>query len=372
MNLRETFEFLAVEAGDPPQEDLAGRALAQLRRDRAVKGLSAAVVVATAAVLALVWPGGTPRTPPLPADPPGVPALPPGHELTFGGYRIGGYDNPDQPGAGTHLLDPRTGTYRTFPVDALVSPDGRKAVYPKPLTADSETGPLPTDQVTIADLVTGQEQKIALPWGATDFAWSPDSGTVVGTVLSAAADPVTGGSRRLGFVLLRPGTEQPTFVPVNTGGCGGPNTDDAFGWRGGEVYGLGAGTAPNTCVLTYYGVDGAAHGSLPSPGVVMSVSPDGSLLLVRNLEKSGPPWKGGVGTRYRVVDATTGRRLGAFPAYGSTGVPLAWMDGRHLFTQQGVKGTRARLVASDVNGRVTRVLTRWGPYLDLQFIPVGP
>jgi hypothetical protein len=198
-------------------------------------------------------------------------------------------------------------------------------------------------------------------------------------VVSAVGDPATSRSRRLGFVLLRPGADQPTFVPVATGGCGGESGDDpgdveadAFGWRGGEVYALGSDPGrPHSCVLTYYGLDGVAHRSLPSPGEVVSVSPDRSLLLVLDREPD-PAFGNAVADRYRVVDAVTGRRLGAFPANETTGTPLAWMDGRHLFTRQGGSGTPSRLVATDVNGHVTRVLSRWGRALDLQFIPVGP
>jgi hypothetical protein len=282
------------------------------------------------------------------------------------------------PRAGTHLADPRTGTYSTFPVSAQISPDGRKAVYPE-APATGRTGELPTDRVTIEDLLTDQKQAISLPWAATAFAWSPDSGTVLGTVVSAAGDPATSRSRRLGFVLLRPGADQPTFVPVATGGCGGESGDDpgdveadAFGWRGGEVYALRSDPdRPHSCVLTYYGLDGVAHRSLPWPGEVVSVSPDRSLLLVLDREPD-PAFGNAVADRYRVVDAVTGRRLGAFPANETTGTPLAWMDGRHLFTRQGGSGTPSRLVATDVNGHVTRVLSRWGRALDLQFIPVGP
>src|SRR5256885_2192227 len=80
-------------------------------------------------------------------------------------------------------------------------------------------------------------------------------------------------------------------------------------------------------------------------------------------------------TRDSAVDARTGIQRGAFPVNDGrwTLDAFAWMDGQHLFAhQEDSRSGYRRLVAIDVNGHVIRVLSRWGPDVDLQFIPVGP
>lgn len=375
MNLKETFEFLAVEAGDPPPA-VADRALAQVRWNRAVRAFLLVVVLAGTGAVAYAWPA-TPPQPPQPpklTNPPGVSTLPPRQELRVGQVRLGGYTLFDTAEA-TFLLDPRTGTYRSLPSGALISPDGRKALYThrpevslKEQTKPQEVGSV--DRITVVDLATGAETVIPLQWGGDDFAWSPDSGTILGTVTNAVTDPVTGVRRRVGFYLISPGGSQPDFVPVSQGGCRDARPSNSFGWRGGEVWAVSPGTTSDTCTLTYYGLDGAAHRSLAVPGAVLAVSPNGGLLLTRHDK--------GLKIVYGVVDATTGQQVGTFPAERDEGVtaaltPSAWVDDRHLAATQGTHGTdRLRLVVTDVNGQVTKVESRWGPPLIPQFIPDQP
>jgi hypothetical protein len=232
-----------------------------------------------------------------------------------------------------------------------------------------------TDQVTIVDLATDHRQVVPLPLGARDFAWSPDGRSIVGTVITAVTDPATNMGRRVGFYLIGVGDGRATFVPVDKGACTS-GRGNSFGWRLGELYATSPGADSTHCTLTYFGPDGAEHRSLTVPGGVMSVSPDGGMLLVeRDILDKGRQYAEGMAMRDSVVDARTGIQRGGFRSDDGRSRldAFAWLDGQHLFArQEDSRSGYERLVAIDVNGHVTRVLSRWGARVDLQFIPVGP
>lgn len=191
--IRQDLHAVASPPGLVPPTDLADQTLRGVRRQRRNRvGLVAAAVVvltvggaAAVPVLRSTDTGSTPSgfgttPPPSPADKSEPPPREPGGAPIFptpgGGPQAIHLYRADEPTPGTYLLDVATGSYRTVPYEALLSPDLRTVA----VTAGDKVG-----VVDRAALLRGDTSAIRwtrLPVG-NGLAWSPDGKALLTTSL---------------------------------------------------------------------------------------------------------------------------------------------------------------------------------------------